>query len=133
MIPEAQKDLILRVAKSQAKNKDAFDDVIKGKGKGLIMLLSGPPGVGKTLTAEAVAEVMRVPLFSMGALDLGIRVGEVEDSLDKILRMVSRWNAVLLMDEADVFLEQRTVNDLQRNELVSSKCFARGEIVVANR
>lgn len=28
-----------------------FDDLIKGKGKGFIFLLSGPPGVGKTYTA----------------------------------------------------------------------------------
>lgn len=30
---------------------DKFDDLISGKGKGLIFLLHGPPGVGKTYTA----------------------------------------------------------------------------------
>lgn len=30
-----------------------FDDFITGKGKGLIILLHGPPGIGKTMTAEA--------------------------------------------------------------------------------
>jgi DNA polymerase III delta prime subunit len=28
-----------------------FDDMIKGKGKGMVFLLHGEPGVGKTLTA----------------------------------------------------------------------------------
>ena len=33
--------------------------------------------------------------------------------------MVARWEAVLLLDEADVFLEARSTHDLERNKLVS--------------
>ncbi|KAK3065230.1 hypothetical protein LTS18_005267 [Coniosporium uncinatum] len=60
-----QKDLILAFAQTQAdqarktRGRDSFDDVIQGKGRGIIMLLSGTPGVGKTLTAESVAEQMQ--------------------------------------------------------------------------
>lgn len=36
-----------------------FDDIVDGKGMGCIILLSGPPGVGKTTTAETVAEAMK--------------------------------------------------------------------------
>ena len=36
-------------------------DVIEGKGKGLIILLHGGPGTGKTLTAESIAELARKP------------------------------------------------------------------------
>ena len=53
VLPEDHKELILALAESQVQNRDSFDDVIQGKGKGMIMLLSGPPGVGKTLTAES--------------------------------------------------------------------------------
>ena len=53
VLPEDHKELILALAESQNQHKDGFDDVIQGKGKGMIMLLSGPPGVGKTLTAES--------------------------------------------------------------------------------
>ena len=53
VLPEDHKELILALAESQVKHRDSFDDVIQGKGKGMIMLLSGPPGVGKTLTAES--------------------------------------------------------------------------------
>lgn len=53
VLPEDHKELILALAESQVQHRDSFDDVIQGKGKGMIMLLSGPPGVGKTLTAES--------------------------------------------------------------------------------
>lgn len=53
VLPDDHKELILALTESQVANKETFDDVIRGKGKGMIMLLSGPPGVGKTLTAES--------------------------------------------------------------------------------
>ena len=88
----------------------------------MIMLLSGPPGVGKTLTAESVAENMKVPLYMMSAGDLGTRTYEVEQNLSNILEMCTKWDGcILLIDEADVFLEQRSANNIERNQLVSSK------------
>lgn len=113
------KGLILAIAKAQSKQMDTFDDVVQGKGRGVIIQLSGPPGVGKTLTAESVAEVMRVPLYVLSAGDLGTSAGNVEKALKDILRMVPKWGAVLLLDEADVFMETRNSTDLERNELVS--------------
>ncbi|OGM42814.1 AAA family ATPase [Aspergillus bombycis] len=113
------KGLILAIAKAQSKQMDTFDDVVQGKGRGVILQLSGPPGVGKTLTAESVAEVMRVPLYVLSAGDLGTSAGNVEKALKDILRMVPKWGAVLLLDEADVFMEARNSTDLERNELVS--------------
>lgn len=117
--PPEQKELILAFAQSQAMNKQNFDDFIQGKGRGIIMLLSGPPGVGKTLTAESVAETMKVPLYMMSAGDLGTDPSGVENSLSNILEMNTKWNAILLLDEADVFLEARSTHDLERNKLVS--------------
>ncbi|GFF52757.1 ATP-dependent zinc metalloprotease FtsH [Aspergillus udagawae] len=122
VLPQGQQDLkalILAFANAQSKQADSFDDVVQGKGRGIIMQLSGPPGVGKTLTAESVAEVMKVPLYVMSAGDLGTSASSVEDALKDILRMVPKWGAVLLLDEADVFMEARNSTDLLRNELVS--------------
>ena len=85
----------------------------------MIMLLCGPPGVGKTLTAEAVSEHLRRPLYKLGAGDLGTTARIVEDNLEKALKLCGHFGAVLLLDEADVFMEARTSNNLQRNELVS--------------
>jgi hypothetical protein len=119
VLPKNQKELILGFTESQRKFRDTFDDVIEGKGKGMIILLCGPPGVGKTLTSESVAEEMKVPLYTMSAGDLGFDPRKVESKLQDILEMCSRWNAVLLLDEADVFLEQRSLHELERNKLVS--------------
>ena len=119
VLPSNQKELILGFTETQKLHKDSFDDIIEGKGKGIILLLCGPPGVGKTLTAESVAEEMKVPLFAMSAGDLGLDPRNVESKLQNILEMCTKWNAILLLDEADVFLEQRSLHELERNKLVS--------------
>ena len=71
------------------------------------------------MTAESVAEEMKVPLYNMAAGDLGLDPRSVEVKLDEILNMCTRWNAILLLDEADVFLEERSLHELERNKLVS--------------
>lgn len=97
-------------------------DIIRGKGKGLVILLHGVPGVGKTATAEAVAQRWGKPLFPITCGDLGLTPESVERSLSRIFRLAHLWDCVLLLDEADVFISRRTHgSDLQRNALVSGK------------
>ncbi|KAF4547882.1 ATPase-like protein 3 [Elsinoe fawcettii] len=118
-LPQDDKDIMFAFVQSQLKNRPVFDDVIAGKGQGVIMLLAGEPGVGKTLTAESIAEEMKVPLYSMTAAELGDSSGTVENNLRDILDISTAWNAVLLLDECDVFLAERTISDLHRNKLVA--------------
>jgi SpoVK/Ycf46/Vps4 family AAA+-type ATPase len=66
-----------------------------------------------------VAEEMRSPLYSIGAGELGESADEVEGNLRRVLEISTKWGAVLLLDECDVFLEQRSSKSLQRNKLVS--------------
>ncbi|KAF7532849.1 hypothetical protein G7054_g7608 [Neopestalotiopsis clavispora] len=94
-------------------------DLIRGKGRGVIILLHGAPGVGKTATAEAVAQKHGKPLFSISCGDLGYEPDRVESALEDIFRLAQVWDCILLLDEADVFLTQRFPNDLQRNAMVS--------------
>lgn len=68
-----------------------------------------------------MAEKYRVPLYVLSAGDLGTLPDKVESGLDLALECCQLWDAVLLLDEADVFLEKRDSNSLSRNELVSSK------------
>ena len=46
VLPDDTKELLMGFVESQVEQANTFDDVISGKGKGFIMLLSGPPGVG---------------------------------------------------------------------------------------
>jgi SpoVK/Ycf46/Vps4 family AAA+-type ATPase len=94
-------------------------DLISGKGNRLILLLHGAPGTGKTLTAESVAEIVERPLYPVTCGDIGTVPEDVESYLESVLNLGKTWQCVVLLDEADVFLEQRSLEDLQRNALVS--------------
>lgn len=107
------------IMKALIETKTDFTDLINGKGGGLIFLLHGTPGVGKTLTAEAVSEVLKQPLYSVSVGELGTSVDELETNLRNILELATVWNAILLIDEADIFLEKRTASDITRNAMVA--------------
>ena len=95
-------------------------DIVRGKGKGLIILLHGVPGVGKTSTAECVAAQTGRPLLSITCGDIGATAELVEIRLNTYFDMAHKWGCVLLLDEADVFLARREKGgDLQRNGIVS--------------
>jgi hypothetical protein len=102
-------------------SEDMSMDLVRGKGKGVIILLHGVPGVGKTSTAECVASHLGRPLFPITCGDLGLDARSVETSLEEYFTLASKWGCVLLLDEADVFLAKRSEDQLKRNALVSGK------------
>ncbi|KAK3179686.1 hypothetical protein K4F52_008935 [Lecanicillium sp. MT-2017a] len=93
-------------------------DLVAGKQGGLVFLLHGPPGVGKTLTAEAVAEVLHRPLYYISMGELGVTPDDLEMRLTDVLALCAEWDAIAVLDEADVFLETRSSSDLVRNAMV---------------
>ncbi|OJI82824.1 hypothetical protein ASPTUDRAFT_149218 [Aspergillus tubingensis CBS 134.48] len=118
VMAENRRELIHGLVKAHRQDDAVFDDIVVNKGKGLIALLTGSPGVGKTLTAEAVAEVTKRPLYVVATGELGIDPDIVDNRLGMILEITRRWGCVLLIDEADVFLSARG-KDLARDALVS--------------
>lgn len=66
-------------------------DVIEGKGNGLIILLHGGPGTGKTLTAESVAELAERPLYRVTCGDIGTDAESVERYLESVLYIATTW------------------------------------------
>ena len=103
---------------SESIDAESFD-IIEDKGRGLVIMLHGPPGVGKTLTAETIARAIVRPLYPVTVADVGIDPYEAEERLYEIFTLAQRWQAILLMDEADVFVEARNQSDISRNALVA--------------
>lgn len=87
-----------------------MDDIVAGKSGGTTVLCAGPPGVGKTLTAEVYSEIIRRPLYRVHSGQLGLSVGEMEKALKETLTRAQRWGAVMLIDEADVYIKRRDDN-----------------------
>lgn len=121
MKPEGNKHMIKAICEIYGGSfAETFSsDFIQGKGEGQIILLHGPPGTGKTLTAESVAEYTSRPLLSITAADLGDEPADLELNLIRFFRDAQKWNAIVLLDEADVYLESRSTQDLRRNSIVS--------------
>ncbi|KAE8443280.1 hypothetical protein EG329_001996 [Mollisiaceae sp. DMI_Dod_QoI] len=119
VMDSSQKKVILSLVTSPVFMQGQSTDIIGWKGKGLVVLLHGTPGTGKTLTAECVCEHLHRPLYIVTGGELGTTAGEVDKTLKGVLQLSIRWNAIILIDEADVFLEQRSATDITRNSLVS--------------
>ncbi|KAL3602838.1 hypothetical protein FPOAC2_07152 [Fusarium poae] len=131
VIPDSHRNLLLGLIRNLvldqnsaskhevAVNRSTQIDIVRGKGQGLIILLHGPPGSGKTSTAETLAAYTRRPLYPITCGDLGTFPEYVENSLVKHTSRAQRWGCILLLDEADVFLSRRDWRDTSHNGLVS--------------
>ena len=101
-----------------------------------MLITLGPPGVGKTYTVgklttphmriiltliECIAESTGRPLLMLTIADIGKNEENVESELIKWFTLAENWGAILLIDEAEIFLEKRKGADLARNGLVSGK------------
>ncbi|KAH8886177.1 P-loop containing nucleoside triphosphate hydrolase protein [Thozetella sp. PMI_491] len=107
-IDRVQKD-ILKDLIIEHHSRSWSTNAVPGKGEGLIFLLYGPPGCGKTLTAELLAEEEKRPLLRISCGDLGHFPSDVDRSLQALLKLASHASAIVLLDEADAFLAKRVV------------------------
>ncbi|KAJ6468484.1 hypothetical protein C8R47DRAFT_989947 [Mycena vitilis] len=119
LVLPADRKTLLRSLVEAHHEEAGFDDFVKGKGAGLVVNLFGPPGVGKTFSAEATSEHVKRPLYVIGGGDLGTRAADLDASLERVFDVATAWKAIVLIDEADVFLERRSLHDLERNAMVA--------------
>ncbi|CAG8255311.1 unnamed protein product [Penicillium olsonii] len=115
-IPSETKTILLSLAKTRLGMIPTvpFDDVIDGKGQGFNILLK--------LTVEAASEYFKLPLYSISAGELVVNHGDsnaLEQQLETVFKIAKQFNAVLLLDEADAFMEQRTSYHDTHNRLVT--------------
>lgn len=114
VLPQDKKDLISILIQGSSAS---LEDIVKGKTGGIIVIATGAPGTGKTLTAEVFSETIRRPLYVVQCSQLGTDEEKLEKSLSKVLERASRWKAILLIDEADVYIHERG-NDIRQNAIV---------------
>lgn len=115
VLPSHHRDLIDILTS----NMNVFvQDFVPGKSGGTTILCQGAPGLGKTLTAEIYSEVVGKPLYRVHSGQLGTTAASVGATLSTILRRAMRWEAIILLDEADVYIRRRD-NDLEHNAIVA--------------
>ncbi|HET9959067.1 MAG TPA: ATP-binding protein, partial [Polyangiaceae bacterium] len=114
VLPPEQTDLIDILT---AEMDVLMDDIVVGKSGGTTVLCSGPAGVGKTLTAEVYSEIVGRPLYRVHSGQLGLNVAAMEQALKEALTRAQRWGAVMLIDEADVYIKRRE-DDMTMNAVV---------------
>jgi len=107
ILPQEQTDLIDILT---AEMDVLMDDIVAGKSGGTTVLCAGPAGVGKTLTAEVYSEIIKRPLYRVHSGQLGLNVAAMEIALKDVLTRAQRWGAVMLIDEADVYIKRRDDN-----------------------
>ncbi|KAK1751552.1 hypothetical protein QBC47DRAFT_307450, partial [Echria macrotheca] len=89
-----------------------------GKRQGLKVLLCGGPGTGKTFTAECLAAKYAAPLYRVTAAMLGMDPKKLDEELGIAIRRASDWRAILLIEDAGIFLQNRH-NNIYRSGLLS--------------
>lgn len=114
ILDQETKDLIEILVDS---TKIRSEDIIAGKMSGTIVLATGVPGVGKTLTAEVFSEKIEKSLYVVQCSQLGIKVESIETNLNQVLSRAARWGSILLIDEADVYIRDRGT-DIVHNAIV---------------
>lgn len=116
ILPQEHRDLIDILAEDMDVIRE---DVVAGKSGGTTILCRGEPGLGKTLTAEVYAEVIQKPLYRIHSGQLGTTPTAVEENLEVIMTRGQGWDAIVLLDEADVFIRKRG-DDIQHNAVVAA-------------
>jgi SpoVK/Ycf46/Vps4 family AAA+-type ATPase len=82
-------------------------EALKARGHGTLCFY-GAPGTGKTALGEHIARSLGKPLIVKQASDLISKfVGETEQNMAKMFNEAESEKAVLLLDEADSFLQDR--------------------------
>ncbi|KAL9614466.1 MAG: hypothetical protein Q9167_001069 [Letrouitia subvulpina] len=128
VMQDDRRRMIKALAESHTRKNDAGQtsdhrpwtaDFVDAKGEGKIFLLHGKPGVGKTYTAECISHYIKRPLLSLTISDIGTNPAEAERNLTEHFARAKLWDAIILIDEADIYMENRERQDLARNSLVS--------------
>ena len=102
-------DLEMRCRHRERLSASATGDTALASGPGVRALFRGPSGTGKTLAARVLAGVLEMDLYRLDLSTLVDKyIGETEKNLDRVLSRAEELDVMLLLDEGDALLTQRT-------------------------
>ncbi|OAX78447.1 hypothetical protein ACJ72_07246 [Emergomyces africanus] len=126
ILPDGYKEMLTSLIRGQSpgvsRTGDQLSpdlDMVVGRGHGVVILLHGSSGTGKTTTAEALAASLSRPLFLIKIAALRGTSREMEQYLTQSFHLAERWNCILLVREADALLQPRTKTDHEGNTMTS--------------
>jgi AAA+ superfamily predicted ATPase len=113
VLPTDAKEQLIAICRQAKYRQLVFDqwgfDRKLSLGKGLNVLFSGPPGTGKTMAAEVIANELQLDLYKIDLSQVVSKyIGETEKNLDRIFTAAENANAILLFDEADALFGKRS-------------------------
>lgn len=78
-------------------------------GRGVSMLFAGPPGTGKTMAAQVVANDLGIEIYKVDLSQIVSKyIGETEKNLNDLFNEAKKSNVILFFDETDALLGKRT-------------------------
>jgi ATP-dependent 26S proteasome regulatory subunit len=112
VLPDALMDQLAEIYDRVENRHHVYDEWGFGAklsgGKGVTVLLSGPPGTGKTMAAEVIANRLELDLYVIDLSRVVSKyVGETEERLEKVFTAAEQTNAILLFNEADALFGKR--------------------------
>jgi hypothetical protein len=120
VIPPQHKMALAALIKAESTETRSNEiDVVKNKRQGMLILLHGAPGVGKTSTAETLAVSLNRPLLTINLADIGTTPKELAENLIQTFRQSERWNCILLLRNADAILRARQRSDRESHYISS--------------
>ena len=102
-------DLLLARCRHRERLAGASGLALAQLGPGVRALFKGPSGTGKTLAARALASRLALPLYRVDLASVVDKyIGETEKNLDRVFAQAEALDVLLLLDEGDALLAQRT-------------------------
>jgi len=117
ILPEKSKKELLAMC-SSTKAGSSYADPFRGN-TAKIVLLEGVPGTGKTSSIMGISDYLEMPLIHLSIAALGY-YSEIGYTLARILQLAESFGAFVLIDEADILLKARSIDNLQHNNIVTA-------------
>ncbi len=113
VLPVKKKELVRDVVRHVQQRRRVMEEwnfnSLMSRGKGLTVLFSGPPGTGKTMAAEVIANALQMDLYRIDLAGVVSKyIGETEKNLSRIFREAEYSDAILFFDEADALFGKRS-------------------------